>query len=91
MIDEVWKLVRDIEAGSVTLSFQKSPDEIWAGNVEYKSSNGWTVVVFDDCGEWDYFDSFVAPDGRSLEFDDMPDDLRFYSPSEQVAKERYGF
>lgn len=31
--------------------------------VEHKTSNGWTFGIFDDCGEWDYVQYFVTPEG----------------------------
>ena len=57
--------------GEATAHADPSPDDVYAGDVEFKLSNGWTVVVFNDCDEWDYIDHIVAPDGRTI---DIPRD-----------------
>lgn len=36
----------------------------YAGNVAFLLPDGWRVVVFNDCSEWDYVSSVRAPDGR---------------------------
>ena len=64
------------------------------GTPEYAASNGWKLCVFSDCNEWDYFEWIEADDGRRVTYNDLHDanvGLAFYSPSEGVAKERYGF
>lgn len=87
-ISEVWALVHAIEDGSVTLTPR---EEIgYCGDVQYKSSNGWLVTVFNDCDAWDYFDSFISPTGEVLKYEDMPDELSNYHPAENVGECRYG-
>lgn len=94
---ELRTLIEQIERGEVTLTIDgETPDEVYAGDVSYKASNGWQVVVFNDCGEWDYFDSFVAPDGRRIRYpvghdDDSEADkvLMSYRPSSWVEAGRY--
>lgn len=47
------------------------------GDIAYEV-NGWKIVVFWDCGDWDYIDSVIAPDGRKAGFEDFtvkPDDM----------------
>ena len=41
-----------------------SPD--WCGDVTRPARDGWHVCFFYDCGELDYIDHFVAPDGEKL-------------------------
>lgn len=89
-IDDVWKLVHAIEDGSITLTCHVSPQDVYAGDIEYFASNGWKVVVFNDCNEWDYFDSFTSPDGEKLDFDDMPEAFLEYNPTSEVSWLRYG-
>lgn len=36
------------------------------GDVQFRSSNGWTFVVFSDGGEWDYLHRVVAPSGEEV-------------------------
>jgi hypothetical protein len=90
VIDEVWKLVHDIETGAVSLSCDCEPQNVYAGNVLYTASNGWKLVVFNDCNEWDYFDRFIAPDGRQLDYAEMPEEMRRYSPGDEVSWRAYG-
>jgi hypothetical protein len=40
----------------------------FCADLEYKLSNGWTVVVFNDCGDWDYIDSVITDTGERFEF-----------------------
>ena len=90
-----YEVLQAIDAGTVTLVCvgKETPQEVYAGNVEYKASNGWTIVVFNDCNEWDYLDEISDPLGTSLDYDginEVTDDLRNYGPSEEVAWLRYG-
>ena len=58
------------EIGSEYVHFAHSTcTSVFCGNVEYVV-DGWIVVVFIDCNDWDYVDSVVAPDGRKGEFED---------------------
>lgn len=36
-------------------------------------NDGWKVCVFYDCGELDYIEYFVAPDGSIVDFWEWPD------------------
>jgi hypothetical protein len=42
-----------------------SPD--WCGDVTLPALDGWKVCFFYDCGELDYIDHFVTPEGEKLE------------------------
>ncbi|MBU9550394.1 hypothetical protein KTE50_17795 [Burkholderia multivorans] len=53
----------------VRLLSEKSWRETWAGNVEYEIGL-WRVTFFCDAGDLDYVDSAVAPDGRTVEYED---------------------
>ena len=104
----VGALLTAIEEGWVTLSLEPqeypaipgkkytTPKEIYCGNMTYSCSNGWKVVVFNDCSAWDYIDHVITPDGRIIDDnDDFENDkeswlLRYY-PSEKVIKEKYFF
>jgi len=62
--EQVEQLFKDIDEGRVTVKpTRETWKEAWAGDVEFTCSNGWRVVVFNDCDEWDYVDSVIAPDG----------------------------
>lgn len=53
--------------GEATAWARPTPDEVFAGNVHFHLSNGWQVIVFNDCDEWDYIDQIIAPDGRTID------------------------
>jgi hypothetical protein len=87
LIPEARELVAALERGDVTLSTTDDPHEVYCGHIEYKSSNGWTLIVFNDCDDWDYFDHIEAPDGRWLDYDTLwdhdRDGLAEYEPTEE--------
>jgi hypothetical protein len=90
---ELLEFLRAIEEGSVSLRPECNPQDIYAGNVPYVAGNGWKIKIFNDCNEWDYIEAVTAPDGRSLDFDTIENDMplvREYSPSDDVAWRRYG-
>lgn len=35
---------------------QHTFDENWSADVDWRFEGGWELVVFNDCGEWDYVD-----------------------------------
>lgn len=86
---EVLALLHAIEAGAVTLY----PEEGFVrecGDVAYRASNGWRLVVFNDTNSWDYLDRVEAPNGRALDFEEMPPELQSYSPPEKARRRAYG-
>ncbi|WP_205191296.1 hypothetical protein [Burkholderia sp. LMG 13014] len=70
----------------VRLLSEKSWRETWAGNVEYEIGL-WRVTFFCDAGELDYVDSAVAPDGRTVEYEDWfdPEDGSGADPIELIS------
>lgn len=52
-----------------------APDAIctYSGWPSWTTADGWRVVVFNDCGDWDYIDSITAPDGRTWDYPYQPD------------------
>ncbi len=68
---EVIQFLKWIEDGTITLKADIDPQQTYAGDVTYTASNGWRITVFNDANEWDYVDSVVASDGRTLNFDEI--------------------
>lgn len=68
--EEVLDVLHEIDRREVTLTADEDPAYVYAGNVTYQASNGWVLVVFNDCGEWDYLDHATSEDGREWDFDD---------------------
>jgi hypothetical protein len=75
--DDVMEFLHAIERGEITIVPERSPQDGYCGGVLYVASNGWKLVIFNDCNEWDYvsevilddgtrIDPWVYPDGESL-------------------------
>jgi hypothetical protein len=74
-------LLKRIEMGKEQLIIPKGFDSLrdW-GDIEVTTINGWKIIVFNDCGEWDYWDSITNPCGDTVNnYDDnwypLEDDL----------------
>lgn len=53
----------------------------WCGEEEFQARDGWKVTFFYDCGELDYIDHFVTPDGQVLEvWEDLTGDQDQWPP-----------
>lgn len=39
-----------------------------SADVTIDCRDGWKVVIFYDCGDLDYIDSFISPDGERIEW-----------------------
>ena len=79
---EAADVLRRIARGQIDISaVGRSWNEVYAGNVEFMTCDGWNLVVFNDCDDFDYLDSITAPDGRTGCFDDWwPDGEDGYCP-----------
>lgn len=89
--DELADTLRAIEAGTVTVTRhpETAADDV---HVAFDTSNGWTLVVFNDCDQWDYLETATAPAPQRIvyDFDALPEDLKFYRPPLDVAAHTYG-
>ena len=89
---EVLAFLRAIESEAVSLVATHEPQEVYAGNVHYTASNGWTVTVFNDANQWDYLDELHTADGRWCDYDEISEHMPRvdgYRPSDEVAWSRY--
>lgn len=90
--DECLDFLQRIETGEITLEPVHCAQDVFAGNVEYLASNGWSVVVFNDANEWDYIDRICTRDGRALDYDQIEESmsrLSQYSPTHEVSWKVY--
>ena len=89
---ELSQFLKAIEDGSVSLTPEQEPQEVYAGNVNYIASNGWRIVIYNDANEWDYIDLITTSDGRIFKLDalDAMPTVDTYEPSEEIAWTRYG-
>jgi hypothetical protein len=91
--EELVSFPQAIERGDVTLVPSCEPQDVYAGPVVYRASNGWEIAVFNDANEWDYIEWVTSADGRCVnyfELDRHARDLANYTPSDDVAWRRYG-
>jgi hypothetical protein len=63
--DAVMEFLHAIERGEIKLTPERCPQDVYAGCVAYKASNGWILVIFNDCNEWDYVSEIVIEDGTT--------------------------
>ena len=87
---ELKSFLDSIAAHTIEPTADTDPQEIYAGNVVYRASNGWTVVVFNDANEYDYIDSVVAADGREIDFDQIELTDLEWVPDDALAWKCFG-
>ena len=87
-------LLYDINAGLIVVEPDCDPDEVWAGNVTYRTDTAWIIVVFNDCGEFDYIDHLIDPQGQRFDWDSAgPIGLlirRWRPPSQELVERIWG-
>ena len=88
---EALAFLRAIETGAIALTTNELPLDVYAGNVTYRASNGWTIVVFNDCDSFDYVDEIKTDDGRWLDFDNMTPALKAYRAPDSALYSAYQF
>lgn len=95
--DAAQRLLDDIEKGAISVELIEG--DILEGQVTYRTSNGWTIVVFSDGDDWDYVSSIVPPSGERFELwpEHEKDDsaelrvLRSYHPPSNQLTKIWGF
>jgi len=62
------RILDGIEQGTIQVQPQlgtRPMDVVYKGGLaSYRLSNGWFIRVFNDCGAWDYVDSFRDAEGK---------------------------
>ena len=56
----------------------------WSAHVEFEAKDNWKVVIFYDCGNLDYIDHFITPDGEIIDYWDWPDGEDFYTSDKNL-------
>jgi len=91
--DEVMAVIARIERGDLSVVPENDWDIAWGGET-FKTADGWTFVVFNDGGQWDYIECVGAPDGRWLESADISDTMTpridDYTPTSVGIARRWG-
>ncbi|WP_256585096.1 hypothetical protein [Pseudomonas sp. Irchel s3b2] len=82
---EVYEVLRDtvVTSRSMRRITQERWDEIYCGLMTM-DVDGWLITFFIDCGDLDYCDNCVSPDGRKYDFSskDVFDPVGLLSPDE---------
>jgi hypothetical protein len=61
-------ILKKIETKEITIRFipeykeDITPSDVYAGDCQYELSNGYKLIIFNDCNSWDYFDTMIFPD-----------------------------
>ena len=82
---EVYEVLRD--AAVASRSMRRITEESWNGiycGLMKVDVEGWLITFFEDCGDLDYCDNCLSPDGRKYEFcsNDAFDPVGLLSPDE---------
>jgi len=96
-IDAAWAELKRIESGQVTVHMVEG--DVLMGKVRYRTSKGWTIVLFSDGDAWDYIDSMTSPSGEQFPLwpENPAEDteglvtLRSYHPPGNQATTIWGF
>jgi hypothetical protein len=89
---EILRLLGQIESGAITVAPKSQPQFVYAGSVEYETSDGWRLILLNDCNRWDHLERVIAPDGREIGWDAMQEmpRVRDYRPTSEIAWKSYG-
>lgn len=68
---EILAAIADINAGRVACAIESEWG--YTGAPWFAAESGWRFQVFNDCDEFDYFQTIEAPDGRRWVFDELTD------------------
>lgn len=83
--EEIVDLLRRVGNGEVVPRLA-NPERTWrdtyCGEVDFLV-DGWQVAVFNDCDDFDYIDSAIAPDGRTGKFEDWAPEFTLEHPIDQ--------
>ena len=82
---EVYEVLRD--AAVASRSMRRITEESWNGiycGLMTVDVEGWLITFFEDCGDLDYCDNCLSPDGRKYDFSpkDAFDPVGLLSPDE---------
>ena len=88
--DEVAAFYAAITSGEIVLVASRDPQVVYASNVEYRASNGWVIVVFNDANEFDYIDHITSPDGREIDLNQIERTPLDWVPDEETAWALFG-
>lgn len=85
-ITDAVRLLFAIERGDIRIKAEVPANDIYAGNVTYRTQDGWILTIFNDCGEFDYVDRVEAPDGTAWECHDNEFFFQYRPPKDVVRK-----
>ena len=89
-LEEMQSFLTGIATHSIELVAECDPQEVYAGNVQYRASNGWSLVVFNDANEYDYVETIATTDGRTIDLDDLSAMPVDWNPDAALAWKCFG-
>jgi hypothetical protein len=84
-VDELQAFLDAIETHAIDLVADVDPQDVYAGDVVYRASNGWTLTIFNDANEYDYVDRVTSADGRETQFDQYWDTEHDWRLDDELA------
>lgn len=90
--DDVLGVLKQIEAGDITLAPDYDPQERIKGDILYRASNGWAIEVSNWSGEFAGIAEIGLPDGSILDMEHLDQHMpgvAEYFPDEDVAWRAY--
>ena len=67
-MERIWEMLALVESVN-----PPATDRERFGDRTFTAPGRWQVVIFYDCGELDYIDSFITPEGEEIDFWDWPE------------------
>lgn len=86
---EILDFLKAVETGEITVTpVGLQPQNVYCGDAVYDASNGWRIIVFNDCNTFDYIDRIEKPDGTFVDYQEISTKMPLvenYVPSEDIA------
>jgi hypothetical protein len=79
-VERFTKLFRRAINGEFPILTVATKEDIYSGNYSYWIE-GWTLVVFWDCGDLDYTDGLLTPSGTYYDYDQIARDDEVHDPT----------
>jgi len=85
--DDILELLRRMDSGELDFWIEgRGWNDVYAGDVHFRSAEGHLVVVFNDCDDWDYISEIYEPNGTLVwEFTgDSADDITYWRSTNET-------
>ncbi len=71
-VQDIVAICEAVDAGELSEELEggETWDHAYSGNMTFRFDNDIRLLVFNDCGQLDYIDSYIAPDGTRTDVKD---------------------